>query len=509
MHFANYKVFILIISCLFFYTIYSQNVIIVVIDGARYSETFGEQDTYIPNMWNLMKPQGTIYANFYNDGLTSTNPGHASIASGTWQNIKNDGSERSDMPTIFEYIRKQQGIPQDQCYVVAGKSKLHILSHSSHPDYGTAYRASYSTQNRDDILNYNELIGIINDFHPRLIIANFAQVDVEGHSGVWENYIASIIRADSLIFELWTTIQADLFYQNKTTLFVTNDHGRHDDANGGFQGHGDGCEGCRHLILLAIGRRVSPGQIIDERHDQRDIAPTVGDLMNFTTPLVDGSSLFQGDFPLPVILSDLWTIADHQKITLFWTTQSETNNAGFTLERASGESQQFTEISSHQYNPALRGSGNSGKKQEYFYTDENLNNNVKYVYKLFSEDFNGEKNFLQILQARPGKTNPALTQKSFSTKGFRLYQNYPNPFNPGTIIEFEIPEISDVRVSIYNILGEAVATQAFTATSAGKYQFQWKAENLPGGLYLYRLSAESHAKETRKYVGTRKMVLIQ
>jgi len=60
---------------------FAQNVIVAVVDGARYTETFGATNPseYIPHMWNDLKPLGTMYENFRNDGKTSTNPGHAII----------------------------------------------------------------------------------------------------------------------------------------------------------------------------------------------------------------------------------------------------------------------------------------------------------------------------------------------------------------------------------------------------------------------------------------------
>ena len=112
-------------------------VIVIVIDGARYTETFGGGATYIPHLYNEMLPNGTLYANFRIDfeagANTITNPGHATIETGTWQIIANDGSERPTLPTIFEYMRKEDGNPQSDCYVVTGKSKLNILTYSTFP----------------------------------------------------------------------------------------------------------------------------------------------------------------------------------------------------------------------------------------------------------------------------------------------------------------------------------------------------------------------------------------
>ncbi len=110
---------------------FAQNVIIVVVDGARYSETFGAGATYIPHLYNDLKPLGAVYTNFRiaDEGKTETNPGHSSMLTGTWQQIANDGSQRPNKPTVFEYFRKELGSSIIENYAVAGKSKLNILSY--------------------------------------------------------------------------------------------------------------------------------------------------------------------------------------------------------------------------------------------------------------------------------------------------------------------------------------------------------------------------------------------
>jgi len=86
---------------------------------------------------------------------------------------------------------------------------------------------------------------------------------------------------------------------------------------------------------------------------------------------------------------------------------------------------------------------------------------------------------------------------------YALEQNYPNPFNPSTIIEFSLPEdVSNVQLSIYNVLGEKVAELVNTNLAAGKYQYQWNAKNVATGMYIYEL-------RTDKFVSTKKMVLLK
>ena len=271
--------------------IFGQNAIIVVIDGARYTETFGAGDKYIPHMYNDLKPQGTIFTNFRiaDEGYTTTNPGHASILTGTWQLIKNDGTERPNKPTIYEYFRKELSVKATDCFVVAGKKKIAALSYSTFPDYGEDFGASINCLDADDDQVFDTLINVMNTYHPRLILVNFPTTDTKGHSGNWNDYVNSLMNADRLVFNLWQKIQSDSFYKNKTTLFVTNDHGRHKD---GFKNHGDDCDGCEHIMLLAVGRNIPVGVVNSDLHHQIDIAKTIGRLLGFNTPYTEGTELF-------------------------------------------------------------------------------------------------------------------------------------------------------------------------------------------------------------------------
>jgi hypothetical protein len=86
---------------------------------------------------------------------------------------------------------------------------------------------------------------------------------------------------------------------------------------------------------------------------------------------------------------------------------------------------------------------------------------------------------------------------------YALEQNYPNPFNPSTVIEFSLPEdASNVTLSIYNALGEKVAELVNTSLTAGRYQYQWNAQNVASGMYIYEL-------RTAKFVSIKKMLILK
>jgi phosphopentomutase len=283
---------LLLLSCIYSVTLLSQHAIIVVMDGARYSETFGSDSLYIPHIWNQLRPLGTCWTNFYNDGRTKTDPAHATIASGVLQNIDNKGFGRPEQPTVFEYFRKYTSAPEKSTAVVVGKQKLDILTYSVYPGYGEPYKSVPFISSCDTSV-LSDVKKIISSNQPQVMIINLPNVDSAGHMGNWARYLAAIRTADSLIWDLWQTLQSDSLYRNTTTFIVTNDHGRHDNTKGGFKNHGDGCEGCRHVLCLAVGRGFQANRIIKQRRTQCDIVPTIGELLSFPTPFSTGTSLLR------------------------------------------------------------------------------------------------------------------------------------------------------------------------------------------------------------------------
>jgi len=80
---------------------------------------------------------------------------------------------------------------------------------------------------------------------------------------------------------------------------------------------------------------------------------------------------------------------------------------------------------------------------------------------------------------------------------FELKQNYPNPFNPSTAIEFQISSREATRLTVFNVLGQEVATLVNQTLDPGTYTAAWSAASMPSGMYLYRLQA-GNAVEIKK-----------
>jgi hypothetical protein len=87
-------------------------------------------------------------------------------------------------------------------------------------------------------------------------------------------------------------------------------------------------------------------------------------------------------------------------------------------------------------------------------------------------------------------------------QSYWLGQNYPNPFNPVTTINYQLSMTNDVALSVYNLLGQKVATLVNERQPAGSYQVDWDAADFPSGIYYYRLQAAGFNQ-------TRRMILIK
>jgi hypothetical protein len=118
-----------------------------------------------------------------------------------------------------------------------------------------------------------------------------------------------------------------------------------------------------------------------------------------------------------------------------------------------------------------------------------------------------EKRKIRLLLGTPDYAQENLVAAASIPDEFRLEQNYPNPFNPETTIRYSLDQPAQVRLEIYNLLGERIATLVDEHQNSGSYVVQWQAKDdfgqkLASGVYIYRLITENHKK-------AKKMILLR
>jgi len=191
-----------------------------------------------------------------------------------------------------------------------------------------------------------------------------------------------------------------------------------------------------------------------------------------------------GNAPLPVELVSFTATYQNQAVTLGWKTETEVNNYGFNLERRVSDGQWDSIV-------FIEGHGNSNSPKEYSYSDKELfSGGSKFQYRLKQIDNDGTFEYSDVVEVEVLPTQ------------YELSQNYPNPFNPSTTIRFSLPQAAQLKINLYNMLGEQVATIAEGMYELGYHKVTFNASSLPSGTYIYRL-------ESSDFVQVKKMILIK
>ena len=176
---------------------------------------------------------------------------------------------------------------------------------------------------------------------------------------------------------------------------------------------------------------------------------------------------------LPVELAAFDAAQSEAGVQLRWRTASETNNAGFAVERQVGGGA-FAEVG------FVEGAGTTNQPRRYRFTDDAVPFEAETVaYRLKQIDADGTATY-----------GPEVEMQLDVPERLALHGNYPNPFRARTSIRYALPRAADVHLAVYDALGRHVATLAHEEQPAGRKQVTFDAQRLPSGIYFVRLRAD-------------------
>jgi hypothetical protein len=214
-----------------------------------------------------------------------------------------------------------------------------------------------------------------------------------------------------------------------------------------------------------------------------------------------------GEAPLPVELSEFMAEYVAENLTIFWITQSESNNIGWNVYRGTSEYDIFNNSATQINEDIIEGSGTSIEPTEYSYIDGYpVVEEETYWYWLESVDMSGSTQLYMPFSY----TIPVFENEEEAPEivNYEL-RNYPNPFNPTTKISFAVKEVGNINLTVYNAKGQKVTTlfNGYNETVDENIPFTWygkddSGQSVGSGVYYYKLTAKNRTE-------IKKMILLK
>jgi hypothetical protein len=193
--------------------------------------------------------------------------------------------------------------------------------------------------------------------------------------------------------------------------------------------------------------------------------------------------------PLPVEMAGFNATVDGDRVRLSWSTASETNNAGFRIQRRVGERGNGGGGKWKQVG-RVDGSGTTTEAQSYRYVDANLPYEADALtYRLRQVDTDGTAHLSETITVERG------------VKELQLLGTYPNPARQRATVRYALPEKQKAAIRLYDVLGRQVRT-VLNEEQEGRHQRSLDVGGLPSGVYFLRLRAGG---ETR----TQKLTIVR
>lgn len=337
----------------------AENLIIVTTDGLRWQEVFGGMDTalardpafneedsaYIvanywhadakerrkklmPFLWSLMEKEGRIYGNRLT-GSKANNanpywfsyPGYSELLTGFVDTaINSNGYPENPNLHVLEFLHNQPGFkgkvaafgawnafdrilaqsrvgfPVISAFdTLAGKNLttnqllLHRMLRDSYRPWGDAECL--------DVFTHYAALEYLQQKRPRVLYIGYGETDEWAHAGKYRSYLDAAKQVDKWLQELWTFIQNDPQYKNKTAIFLTTDHGRGDIIKRQWTDHGSGVQDASEIWVAGWGKGVAAGG------EQRNSQPLLLQQMAATFAKVLGCQ-FKAPHPVAGVVED-------------------------------------------------------------------------------------------------------------------------------------------------------------------------------------------------------------
>lgn len=225
-------------------------------------------------------------------------------------------------------------------------------------------------------------------------------------------------------------------------------------------------------LMLSVDPTLTPMEVLDLFRQTATQSENPDNLMGWG--IINTFNAIQL-IPVPVELTLFSGNYNDGEIHLQWRTATETNNYGFEIQKR-------YQNTSYEKIGFVNGNGTTTNGIQYSFTDNNLLAG-KIYYRLKQIDFNGDFKYLDEIMV----DIPVLSD-------YQLFQNYPNPFNPSTSIKYSVPVQSKIKITVFDIIGNEVASLFDGFQSAGVHQINFNADNLPSGLYFVSLKADNYSK---------------
>ena len=320
----------------------TENIIIITTDGFRWQEVFKGMDSTIaeqhqfnqnrketiykrygaatkterrkkllPFIWNTIATQGQIYGNRLLENKVNVSnrywfsyPGYSEIFCGWVDTLINSNHYKANPnTTLLSYINKQVGFRNKVAAICEWDAFDNILNKQSGgvpvfcgkacpPAQGDSTENIIKTLKNDsylpfdstsylDVFTQYSAMDYMKKNHPRVLYISYGETDEWAHEGRYLDYLDAAHRVDKWLGDIWNFIQNDSVYKNKTTVFITVDHGRGDAIKNDWTSHNSTIIGSDQIWFAVIGNGISPvgemnfsGQIY-----QRQFAQTLAHLL--------------------------------------------------------------------------------------------------------------------------------------------------------------------------------------------------------------------------------------